>query len=207
MVANISFNPVATTNAAGTFTTTVDGFIQGNAEDDPSIRNWLTGGQLASTETLPMFGGVPIGEYLTNPAAVDPSLKTSVQRATSSATMTGVSVFNQNHAMINTPQSPVPVALSGMLVNLYRLGSGARIPMSMDPAMVASLPGLIISPTALFWDATNQRVTLTATGNWALPTSIKLIGWNAGNSMIVSYNASTGYATWVRNGNCALLQI
>jgi hypothetical protein len=207
MVATLQINPVITTNAPGTFSTTLDGFMQGMAEDDPAVRYQLTGGQLASTETLPMFGGIPIGEYLTNPTAVDPSLKTSIQRATSTITCTGISVSHQNHAAINTPQSNVPQALSGMLVNLYRFGSNARIPMAMDPAMVASLPTMIIAPTAIFWDATNQRVTLTATGNWELPTAVKIIGWNAGNSMIVSYNVATGFATWVRNGNCALLQI
>jgi hypothetical protein len=208
MVASLSLNPVITTNASGSFSITLDGLMQGMAEDDPAVRFQLTGGQLASTETVPMFGGIPIGEYLTNPANVDSSLKTSIQRSISTATCTGISVFNQDHAMINTPQSPVPQALSGMLVNLYRNGSNARIPMAMDPAMIASLPALIISPTALYWDPTNQRVSLVTTGgNWALPTSYKVIGWNAGGSMTVSYNAGTGFATWVRNGNCILVQI
>jgi hypothetical protein len=207
MVATLALNPVITTNAAGTFSVTLDGYIQGMAEDDPAVRYQLTGGQLASTETLPMFGGIPIGEYITNPANVDPSLRTSIQRATSTATCTGISVFNQDHAMINTPQSPVPQALSGMLVNLYRNGSNARISMAADPAMIASLPTLIISPTALYWDPVNYRVTLTTTSNWALPTSYKIIGYNAGNSMTVSYNAGTGFATWVRNGNCVVIQI
>jgi hypothetical protein len=208
MVASLSINPVLTTNAAGTFSTSLDGYIQGMAEDDPAVRFQLTGGQLATTETVPMWGGVPIGEYLTNPTAIDPALKTSIQRATSTATCTGISVFNQDHAMINTPQSPVPVALSSMLVNLYRNGSNARIPVAMDPAMVASLPALIIAPTALYWDPTNYRVSLVSTGgNWALPTSYKIIGWNAGNSMTVSFASGTGFATWIRNGNCALLQI
>jgi hypothetical protein len=206
MVASLTLNPMATTNAAGGFAITLDGYIQGMAEDDPAVRFQLTGGQLASTETLPMFGGIPIGEYL--PAVtVDPSLKTSIVRATSAATCTGFSVFNQDHAMINTPQSPVPQGLSGGLVNLYRFGSNARIPVTMDPAMIAGLPASIIAPTALYWDPVNQRVTLVTTSNWALPVAIKLIGYNAGNSMTVSYNAGTGAATWVRNGNCALLQI
>lgn len=205
MVAQLNINPVPTSNAAGTFSITLDGFMQGMAMDDPAMRYQLTGGQLAATETLPMWGGCAVCEVL---AAGEPSAtKPNVIRATSATMFTGFSVFNQNHAMINTPQSPVPVALPGMLVNLYRFRSLARIPLAADPALAAALPGLPIAPTALFWDPVNYWISLTATGGYALPTSVEIVGWNAGNSMTVSYNASTGFATWVRNGNCVLLQI
>jgi hypothetical protein len=204
----INLNPILVTNAAGTFSSTLDGYIQGFAEDDPAVRFQLTGGQLASTETLPMWGGVPILESLSNPNLADPSLRTLITRSVSLATVTGFSVFNQNNAQINTPQSPVPLANNGMLVNLYRMGSNARIAVALDPAMVSGLPASPITPTALYWDVTNYRVTLVTTGgNFALPTSIKIIGFNAGNSMTSSYASGTGFATWVRNGNCALLQI
>jgi hypothetical protein len=221
----ITFNPVITTNAAGTFSVTLDGLIQGMAMDDPSARVWLTGGQLAMTETLPMFGGIPITENLPVPIAPgvagapgpDPSLQTVITRAVAPSVaanggtgMTGISVFNQNFAAINTPQSPVPQVSNGMMVNLYRFGTNARIPMAMDPALAAALPGLIIGPTLLFWNIANQWVTATGpagAGILALPVNAKIVDYNIGNSMTVAYDVVTGFATWVRNGNCILLQI
>jgi hypothetical protein len=205
MVATLNLNPVITTVAAGTFAIDLDGFTQGMALDDPAMRFQLTGGQLDPTETLPMWGGVPITEYL---SAVEPqATKPMVRRATTPVLVTGFSVFNQNHAMINTPQSQVPVALSGMLVNLYRLGSLARIPLSMDPALSASLPTNPITPFTLYWNPTNFWVTGTAAGAFLLPAGLKVVGWNSGNSMTVAYDPVTGFTTWVRNGNCILLQI
>jgi hypothetical protein len=218
----ISINPVLTTNAADTFSVSLDGFMQGMAMDDPAVRYQLTGGQLAPTETQPMFGGVPIYEQippLANP--MDRSLQNLVGRATAASPfpptpgtppapatmmMTGISVFNQNHAMINYVTSPVPQADVGMLVNFYRFGSRARIPMNMDPAMQAA--GSIIYPASLFyWNIANQWVTLTAAGGIALPPTVKMIDYNVGNSMVVVYNATTGFATWNRQGNAVLLEI
>jgi len=218
MVANLTMNPILTTNAAGTFTVTFDGYMQGMAMDDPAMRNQLTGGLLAESETLPMFGGIPITESIPAPVTAgtpprtftqDPALNTIITRATSAADMTGISVFNQNHAAINTPQSQVPQALSGMIVMLYRFGSLARIPLAADPALIATLAGIIISPTALLWDVTNQRITSAAAGGVgiALPVSTKLIGFNAGNSMTVLFDPVTGYANWNRQGDAVLLQI
>jgi|SRR5580704_16841041 hypothetical protein len=205
MVAQLNINPVATTNAAGTFAITLDGFMQGMAMDDPSMRTQLTGGQLDTAEAVPMWGGCAIVEML---AAGEPqATKPIVKHASSAALFTGFSVFNQDHAMINTPQSQVPLALPGMLVNLYRFGSLARIPMMADPALAATLPGLPIAPSALYWDPVNYWISATATGGYALPVATKIIGWNAGNSMTVAFNAATGFATWTRNGNCVLLQI
>ena len=37
----ISLNPISTQNAAGTFNTTSDGYIQGVYLDDPALRNEL----------------------------------------------------------------------------------------------------------------------------------------------------------------------
>jgi hypothetical protein len=204
MVAQITINPMVTTNAPGTFSTTLDGYMQGMAMDDPSSRNWLTGGTLDPAETLPMFGGVPVYELL---SAGEPALRPIVKRSTAANLLTGISVFNQDHSMINTPSSPVPAALPGMTVMLYRFGSNARIPLAMDPALVALLPGLPIAPSALYWDPVNFYVTATTAGNIALPVGVKQLGWNAGGSMTVSFNGTTGYATWNRQGNCILLQI
>jgi hypothetical protein len=217
----ISINPVITSNAAGTFTISLDGLMQGMAMDDPAVRFQLTGGQLAPTETQPMFGGVPICEsipVLANP--MDRSLQNLITRAIApmplpgavpaQGAMTGISVFNQNHAMINSVQSPVPQADIGMLVNFYRFGSRARIPMRMDPAMNpgAPPPGQMVNPIApLFWDITNQWITQTAGANLPLPWNVRMIDYNVGNSMVVIYTVATGFATWNRSGDAVLLEI
>jgi hypothetical protein len=217
----INLNPIQTTNAGGTFTITLDGLVQGMAMDDPSSRNWLTGGILAPTETLPMFGGIPITEVFPPVAGaagyMDPSLQTLVRRATAgfaspgvAGMMTGVSVFNQNFAAINTPQSPVPMIDLGMSVHLYRFGTNARIAMAMDPAMAPTGQPIwpIGAALALLWDTTNQRVTQTAgAGNIAFPPTVKLVDYNVGNSMTVVYNVATGFAVWNRTGNAVVLQI
>jgi hypothetical protein len=220
----ISINPVITTNAAGTFSVSLDGLMQGMAMDDPAVRYQLTGGQLAPTEVLPMFGGVPIAEFIPPippvnaitglPMGWDPALQNSIQRATAAIPASGISVFNQNHAMINSPQSPVPQCDIGMLVNFYRFGSRARIAMAMDPAFnpVIAAPGLPIAgagvpPAAsFFFNIANQWVNATAAGGIPL-FGCKIIGFNIGNSMVVAYDAASGFATWVRDGNAILLEI
>jgi hypothetical protein len=204
MVATLNLNPVATINAAGTFVVTFDGYIQGMAMDDPAMRYQLTGGTVDTGETVPLWGGCAICEVL---ATGEPATKPLIKRASSASLFTGFSVFNQAHNMINTPQSPVPLALPGQSANVYRWGSLARIACKADPSLAAALPTLAISPTALYWDPTNLYVTATVGSNYAIPTTVRVVGWNQGNSMTVSFDSATGFATWVRTGNCVLLQI
>jgi hypothetical protein len=59
-------------------------------------------------------------------------------------------------AMIMSPQSPVPLAASGMQVNYYPLGSKARIPLAIDPALV-DLEGYFTG-SLVTWDFVNQRL-------------------------------------------------
>ena len=296
MSAQISFNPVLTTVASGSFNVSSSGFIQGTAQNDPAVRNALAGGVLASTETLPMWGGVGITEnvpYTSNNSYPQNNLGSLIGRAanlTAGATgqLTGFSVFDQNQAATTTPQSPVPLSGTSMAVNYYRLGSGARIAVAMDP-ILASLSGSVIT-TPVAWDFTNQLLvpyeasaytissavyttgtgalaltlsttpafsagdavvlsSLTGTGSYASlngtwtvtsvagyvvtvaatagltatvtggslaeaggtgSTSIlpvKVLDFNIGNSMTVSYSATTGFATWNRSGSTAIILI
>ncbi len=156
-----SFNPIQTTNAGGLFGVYSNGFTQGVAHDDPSSRFWLAQGYLASTETLPMWGGIAISEYLpastsSLPYPLDGNAGNSITRSTSNANITGFSVFNQSHNAMNWPQNQVPVLQNGQTVNFYRLGSNARIPVACDPSLV-SLDGGLIS-AAVSWDINNQRL-------------------------------------------------
>ncbi len=196
----ININPTLTTNAAGSFQVQSLGYIQGVALDDPAIRNELAGGYLDSGETLPMWGGVAVEELTGD---VTESRGNSIKRAVSDVTLTGFSVFNQNHAAINSPQSPVPLLANGMLVNFYRLASGARIPLAIDPALV-TLEGSIITQQ-FSWDFTNSKIIAYDAGIGAL--NVRLLSIAATNCMTVSYNSGTGFATWNKNGAVAVALI
>ncbi|MBL0880534.1 hypothetical protein HLB04_20885, partial [Serratia ureilytica] len=50
-MANLSLNPMATTNALGSFGVQSDGYVQGIALDDPANRFNLAAGTVAATET------------------------------------------------------------------------------------------------------------------------------------------------------------
>lgn len=58
--------------------------------------------------------------------------------------------------MVQTSTSEVPVALNNMSVHFYRLGTGARIAVAVDPALI-SLQGDIIS-TQVSWDFGGQKL-------------------------------------------------
>ena len=70
MSAQISLNPMATTNALGLFSTNSNGFTQGDAQDDPAVKFALAGGVLSTSATTPLWGGVPIAETI--PIAASP---------------------------------------------------------------------------------------------------------------------------------------
>lgn len=160
---NVSFNPLATTVAAGSFNVDSVGYIQGIFLDDPAVRNELAGGYLLNTEALPMWGGVGISEIVPGAANTPATpIGPGVSRATNltantAGTLTGFSVFNQAHAMVETPNSPVPTAGGFGQVMYFRLGTGARIAVKCDPSLV-SLQGGIITPQ-VSWDFTNQLLT------------------------------------------------
>jgi hypothetical protein len=201
MGANITFNPYIQTNVSGSFVIESDGYIVGMAEPDAATRNFLSGGILASTETLPMWGGVAISEAIRVATPGQPrfELGGTIARATATANLTGFSVFDQNYAAINFPQSPVPQIPSTGMVNFYRVGSGARLALEIDPAL-ASMGGSLIN-SAVGWDFTLQRI-IAGSG---FPG--KILGIKVGNSMAPVYNSSSGFLDWNRSAAAALVLI
>lgn len=181
MVATIPFSYMTTTNAAGSFTTSTDGVVQGTQFDDPETRWSLRSGIVAQTETIPMWGGVGIYEQIPSGASgqPDPSLGSIIGRATtltqtSSTGLIGFSLFNQVYNAPISSVSPVPMAGSGMTFNYQRLGSGARIAVACDPSLTSREGGSVGQQVS--WDFNNQRLqpydastaTITITGaTWA----------------------------------------
>lgn len=184
---------MATTTFAGGFSVTEDGFVQGVVMDDPAVRFALAGGILATSETVPMWGGVGIYANVPSLAANQPlaSLGPQVGRATgltksSSKGLIGFSTYNQATAALTSPQSPAPTMGSNMTVPYFPLGSGARIAVACDPSLAASLQGGSLGQQ-VSWDFNNQLLQPydASTATYAL------------TSITSSYSSITGLYTFV----------
>jgi len=204
MVATISTNPYQTTNAPGSFNVSSGGLIQGTALDSPNARYNLAGGTLASTETIPMWGGVGISEAVPGVAGGPQiALGGVITRATNvtantAGQLTGFSVFDQNYAAVNNPSSPVPLIPSYGLVNFYRLGSGARVAVKCSPNLVNAEGSIITQKVS--WDFVNQQLepyasTTISSGTYATASTI-----SSG-----TYTAATGAVSLTTNAAHGLL--
>jgi hypothetical protein len=198
----MQLNPYVQTNAPGMFTIESDGLIVGTAYPDPAARFALAGGWLAQTETLPMFGGVAISENVPQErppvTRADVALGGIIARATAYTNLTGFSVFDQNYAAVNSPQSPVPSVDKGGLVNFYRLGSGARVALAIDPTLISLEGGLITAQVS--WDFTNQKIIAFAT----TALNVRILAIKASGCMVPVYTSGTGFITWNYNGAAAV---
>lgn len=212
MTAQISLQPMVTTNAVGLFNTNSNGFTQGDALDDPAVKFALAGGILSADATVPLWGGVPItelipalneGYYSGDKQPGTDTLGGTIIQASASSAPTGICVYNQAFNGITTPQSTAPLFSVGMTANFYRFGSGARIPLPCDSSIVA-LEGSSITET-VYWDVAAYQLTTTATSNFAVPCKILRI--STANNKLVSYSSGTGNANWTSTGNIAVVQI
>jgi hypothetical protein len=179
-----------------------DGLIVGTAYPDPAARFALAGGWLAQTETLPMFGGVAISENVPQErppvTRADVALGSIIARAAAYANLTGFSVFDQNYAAYNSPQSPVPTVDKGGMVNFYRLGSGARVALAIDPTLITLEGGLITAQVS--WDFVNQKIIAFAT----TALNVRILAIKAAGCMVPSYSGTTFFTTWNYNGAAAV---
>ena len=207
MTATLALNPYATTVGQGLFVGAYStGLRQGTAYPDPSTRFALRGGILSQSETIPMWGGVGIYENVPGGAG-NPSysLGPIVGRATAltgASALAAFSVFDQDYAMINDPQSQVPLIGSGGMVMSYALGSRARIAVQCDPALVDLKGGPIGAQVS--WDFVNQLLvpylgTLTiSSGTYNNATGIVTlimsapVSFSAGDAIIISALTGTG---------------
>ena len=107
---NPTFNPMATTNAFGLFSTTMSGLVQGVAHPDPATRFALAQGYLKSSEVLPMWGGVGIFENVPLSTG-DQSRGGEVGRATGLRTYDTLILHAQRNAR--------PQALAALRLNSF----------------------------------------------------------------------------------------
>lgn len=207
---NITINPAIQTNFAGTFFKSSEGYVTGDAQDDPAIRFSMRKGINSPSATTVLWGGLAISESLLNGSigvgATNPSgdLQSVLVPATNiaagtAANYTGFTVFNQSTSLISTPQSRVPAAPNGGAINFYRSGSKARIALPADAAAVTAWMNGIQNPATIYWDTTNLCLTHAAGGGIIGPLpGVTLDQINPSNSRTpnVAAYGSTGLLNW-----------
>ena len=197
MSALISFNPMLTTSPQDSFLLDSDGFIQGVELDNQPNRIQLEQGSLLSTSTKPVWGAVQVNQLIPN--VNTNALGNPIEIATVQNTEFAFTVISRAYNMIIIPGNSVPLTLPGMSCMYFPNGKWTRIPVQCSSSLATALEGGLVSQT-VYWDFTNQ--VLTNTGTTALPCRVK--GFNS-NSLVVTYNATTGAATW-GIGTCALIE-
>ena len=198
-MAGVSFNPSLTTNAINSFLVQTEGYVQGCFVDDPSSYQYLSSGQVASSVTQPVWGGMAIQELVN---ANVPGVGSPILPATTEAQISGWAVFNQAYNAMIVPGNSVPAVYAGNTFNYFRRGSNARIQVQCTSAVVTAVASGQVDALTLYWDFTNQQLTTTA--GTAL-TGVKVLSTNT-NSKVVSYNSGTQALTWA-TGACAVIQI
>lgn len=198
-MANVSFNPALTTSATNSFLVQTEGYVQGCFVDDPSSYQYLTSGQIASTVTQPVWGGMAIQELVN---ALTPGVGSPILPATTEAQISGWTVFNQTFNAMITPGNSVPAAYANNTFNYFRRGSNARIQVQCTSAVVTAVATGQVDALTLYWDFTNQQLTTTA--GTAL-VGVKVLSTNT-NSKVVAYNSGTQALTWT-TGSAAVIQI
>jgi len=205
-----SYNPLPTTNAAGTFFASIAGFLL----DDPGLRYQLQSAIVNPASANLIYGGVAVTTKLANQAAVSALLGKTLDLATAIANLTGFATFSQSYAGVQLPQSQVPLYAPGMAINFVEIGSGARIALPISSVNANALLGQ--DNAQLSWDYTNQ-VVIPFTGAGANAGAIpgtgagglaKIIDIAVGNSKIVVPNSPVaGEANWNDAGSVIVLQI
>jgi hypothetical protein len=205
----ISVSPFTTSNFTGSFVNSSQGLVQGTASDDPMTRQALSGGVVYASETYPMWGGIAITEiiptagYLVAAGMLGPTLKRATTIATVGSGITGFIVTDQAYNGIITTGSPVPLFVQGGTAHFYRLGSRAKVNVQIDTTLATNLLGNAYN-TQVAWDFTNQKLSTFSSGT---ALDVKVLDIQTGNSKTITYNTSTGLATYSETGAVATILI
>lgn len=201
---SISFNPYPTTGVSNGFVLTTDGYVQGTFQDDPAIRYQMRTGTVG--QSTPIWGGLPLLLAVGAPGnLMGPSATVATSSSTASQ-INGWSVFNQASAGVVTPSSPVPLYGEYSSFNFFESGSNARIILAVESTAVLDALAGAAPNVALYWDTVNSCLTNAAGTGIIGPINVQLEALSAGGQT-VSYNSSTGIATWNSEAPAAMVRI
>jgi hypothetical protein len=203
MPSTVTFAPYGTTVSSISYTLQTDGFVQGVFIDSPALRYTLEGGVVASTQTAPIWGGLPL--TLTVPALGSGGSSSGLGPVATTASAAGNidawCLNNQAAAGVITPSSNAPLFSSGGSLNFSRVGSGLLVVLPVNPAAVNTLVGAATN-YPIYWNFAQNYVDITGT----TPLGLQIYAVNT-NSKTISYSSSTGFANWQTGGSVVVVRI
>jgi hypothetical protein len=200
-------NFYGTTNGANLFGVETLGLVQGEAQPSPFAKYTIASAYVASTVTVPIYGGMLITESISAvDSVVGDSGGGSLIVATGSASATGFIVSNQmyNAVIVAGPSgaNAAPFVAPGNTAQIGRFGSGLVMALAINPAAVAGMQGGAINQKVSF-DPVNQWITTYSGTLGALPVELLAI---EANSKVISVNVASGLPVWSQ-GPVALVRI
>jgi hypothetical protein len=193
-MSGISLQPFKNMGAmAGLFNVSSAGYTQGDAQDDPAVRLQLCSGVISDSVTAPLWGGVGVMECISVAGGVSGA---TIKKPTAS-NCNAFSVFNQAYHGISTPSSPVPQYLPGGSLHYYRIGSGARIPLPISPAVAGLADGTEpVGSDGFVWDLVNNCIDVYSSSTSGNPkVDIRLINVSTTGNLTVSTDTD-GNVVW-----------
>lgn len=197
---SVQFNPVITTSPQNTFLVETQGYMAGLCLDDPISRMWLRSGPVSSSNTQPLWGGLPV--ELEVPALNTSHVGLNVLLSTTNATITGFTVFDQAYNGVIAPGSTAPQYGAGMSIAFYDLGSRARLAVPVSSALASAAEGgSIIQQVS--WNFTTNELDVYNSTTGAL--NVKILYINS-NSQTLTFDSTTGTLNWTA-GDVAVIQL
>ena len=208
----VSIDPFATTGAGNLALTHTEGLFQGQVVENPYTTAGLEAGEVDSSETYPLYAGLPVSLGL-DLVGKGPRVRKSVVGNVAAGIM-GWTVSQRAGAMgFKTPSSPVPLYPQKGSVNFYPTGSKARIAVQIDNTLAAALANTDFNTTPVRWDFTNDKLVVWTSGTDAANlqlTQIRVISIAVAgvkNTMAIAYATGTGLATWDETKSLAIIEV
>lgn len=196
---SVQFNPVVTTSPQNTFLVDTQGYMAGLTIDDPISRMHLRSGPVSSSNTQPLWGGLPIQVQV--PPINSSRVGHPILLATTNATINGFTVFDQAYNGVTAPGSTAPQYGSGMSIAYYVSGYQVRLAVPVSSALASSAEGGSISQQ-VSWNFTTNELDVYSSTTGALNAEVLEIN---SNSLTLTYDSTTGTLNWT-TGTVAIIQ-
>ena len=195
----------STTTASSAFLLNSDGYLAGTLYGNYPDRFRLEGGVVASAQSTPLYGGLPLTNTVVAPSSTGQSSglgETVAAAVTTGANITSWCVYDQASAGVITATSNAPLFYANSSINFVRVGSGAFVVLPVNPAAVATIAGGTSIQT-LYWNFTNNYIDTSGTG----ALSLQVIALNTNSKTLTYVSGPPITLNWTAGGSIIVVRV